>query len=167
MNKEQEKITLGMLISENLTDEFENFDLTDVQEVLSSLASTDAIDIAHAEYLQQRSLYGANLIIDLLGKLIKSVSYLESKVNSIKNKVSLDYKAPNGEKTTADMKKQAGECSPDVEKYSILLARAKGAKSVLEKKYDILIKSHHHFKDIAVGQKRTIVSKSSVEGWEG
>jgi hypothetical protein len=59
------------------------------------------------------------------------------------------------------MKKWAGESSPEVEAVQIKLAEAKAGKIVLERKYEILIKSHHHFKDIAAGLRKTILGYSS------
>jgi hypothetical protein len=151
-----EKITLGELLGESLEDDFAHFDMTQIQGVLSTLNNTDAIDLAHAEMLQQQSLRGADIVSEFLGKLIKTVSFLETKLNSAKNRVALNYKAPDGQRTTADMKKQAGESSPEVEDLSYRLAKAKGSKSVLEKKYDILIRSHHHYKDLSSGMKKSI-----------
>ena len=167
-----EKVTLGQLLGEELEENFVKFDLTEIQEVLSRLKETDAIDLAHAELLQQQALRGADILSEYLGKIIKTVSYLETRINSTKNKVALEYQAPEGARTTADMKKWAGESSDAVEELGIKLAKAKGSKSVLEKKYDILIKSHHHFKDIASGYKRTIAGynqgtgKQVAAGWE-
>jgi hypothetical protein len=42
---------------------------------------------------------------------------------------------------------------------------------VLDKKYDILIKSHHHYKDIAQGLRKTILGygqtkEDAVPGYE-
>ena len=119
--------TLGKLIGETFTDDFESFDLTEVQSVLAGLASDNAIDIAHADMLQQKTLYAADLLIVFISKLVKTVSFLETKINSVKNKTSLEYEAPEGKKATADMKKAAGESSPEVEAFSIQLAKAKGA----------------------------------------
>ncbi len=168
-----DKVTLGDIIGVSLEEDFLKFDLTEIQEVLVCLAETDALDLAHAEKLQQQSLRGADLIAEHLAKVIKTTSYLESKVSSIKNKVSLEYnKTPDGSKVTADMRKWAGESSAEVEEWNIKLAKAKGSKSVLEKKYDILIKSHHHFKDIATGMKKTILGYNNTDkpttatGWE-
>lgn len=167
-----EKITLGQLLGDDLEEVFKEFDMTEIQSVLSTLSETDAIDLSHAELLQQQSLRGADIISEYLGKLIKTVSYLETKINSAKNKAALTYEAPNGARTTADMKKQAGESAPEVEELGIKLARAKGSKSVLEKKYDILIKAHHHYKDISAGMKRSVLGysqntdKKVATGWE-
>lgn len=156
-----QQVRLGDFIGYDLEEEFSGFDLTEIQQVLMSLQNEEAIDLSHAELLQQRSLRGADIITEYLGKVIKTIGYLEAKINSTKNKVSLDYLAPEGTRTTAEMKKWAGESSPEVELVQIKLAKAKGSKVVLEKKYDILIKSHHHFKDIAAGLRRTILGYSS------
>lgn len=138
-------------------DEFSDFDLTEVQGVLSNLQSIDAIDLSHAELLSQQSLRCADILSEYLAKMVKTVSYLEGKINSTKNKISLEYLAPEGARTTVEMKKWAGESSPIVEGLQEKLASAKGTKSLLEKKYDIVIKSHHHYKDIAAGLRRTIL----------
>jgi hypothetical protein len=163
--------TLGQLIGSDLEDDFLSFDLTQVQQVLIQLKETDAIDLAHAELLQQQSLQAADTIAEFLARLIKTVSYLESQFNATKNRVSLEYTAPDGARATMEMRKFAGEASKEVEALAIRLARAKGSKSLLEKKYDILIKSHHHYKDLAAGFKRGIVGYSATiqqerTGWE-
>jgi hypothetical protein len=156
-----QQVRLGDVLGSNLEEDFKNFDLTEIQDVLEQLRDIDAIDLAHAEHLQQQSLRGADILADYLAKMVKTVAYLESQVNSTKNKVSLEYVAPDGSRTTVDMKKWAGESSPEVEAVQIKLAEAKAGKIVLERKYEILIKSHHHFKDIAAGLRKTILGYSS------
>lgn len=155
-----QQVKLGDFLGTELEEEFVEFDLTEIQQVLERLQDVDAIDLSHAELLQQQSLRGADIITGYLGKVVKTVGYLEAKVNSTKNKVSLEYKAPDGSRTTTDMKLWAGASSTDVEGVSISLAKAKASKIVLEKKYDILIKCHHHWKDIATGLRRTILGYS-------
>jgi hypothetical protein len=167
----EEKITLGQIVGNDLEEDFLSFDLTEIQLVLVKLRDTDAIDLAHSELLQQQALRAADIMIEYLGKIIKTVSYLESRFSSAKNKAALEYKAPDGVRTTVEMKKWASENNPEVDEIAIKLARAKGSKSILEKKYDILIKSHHHYKDISTGLKRTILGYSqsgqkSAEGWD-
>ena len=156
-----QQVRLGDVLGSNHEEDFKNFDLTEIHEVLEQLRDIDAIDLAHAEMLQQQSLRGADILIGYLSRMVKTVGYLESKVNSTKNKVSLEYVAPDGARTTVDMKKWAGESSPEVEAVQIKLAEAKAGKIVLERKYEILIKSHHHFKDIAAGLRKTILGYSS------
>lgn len=167
-----QKITLGEVMGEGLEEDFKKFDLTEIKLVLDSLQEGEAIDLAHAEQLQQQSLRGADIISNFLARMIKTTSYLETKINSAKNKASLEYTAPEG-RTTADMKIWAGSCAPEVEKLNEQLAMAKGSKSYLEKKYDILIKAHHHFKDIAMGLRRTVLGYNNTTeriqvapGWE-
>lgn len=152
-----QQVRLGDFIGNDLEEDFINFDLTEIQQVLYSLQESDAIDLSHAEMLQQQSLRGADILTEYLGKIIKTVGYLETKCNSTKNKVSLNYQSPDGSKTTLDMKKWAGESSSEVEDIQIKLAKAKASKMVLEKKYDILIRAHHHYKDIAAGMRKTIL----------
>lgn len=164
-------VRLGDFLGNELEEDFANFDLTEIQQVLVQLQYTDAIDLAHVELLQQQSLRAADILTEYLGKIVKTVGYLETKVNSTKNKVSLAYQAPEG-RTTTDMKIWAGAASPEVEEISIALSKAKASKIVLEKKYDLLIKSHHHYKDIALGLRKTILGYSPVmsekvpEGYE-
>jgi len=118
----------------------------------------------HPNYIARFERGEAGMSLITLGKIVKTVGYLETEVNSTKNKVMLEYMAPDFDghavKTTADMKKWAGESSPAVEEVQIKLAKAKGSKLVLERKYEILVKSHHHFKDIAQGLRKTILGYS-------
>jgi hypothetical protein len=155
-----DKVTLSDFLGTSLEENFLEFDLTSIQEVLQSLGEDSAHDLSHAELLQQKSLRGADIVSEYLCKIVKTVSYLETKINSTKNRVSLQYTAPDGARTNADMKKWAGESSPEVEELQIRLAKAKASKMVLEKKYDILIRSHHHYKDIASGMRKTILGYS-------
>lgn len=170
-----EKVTLGSLVGTSVEEEFLEFDLTEIQNILLNLRDTDAIDLVHAEFLQQQTLRAADILSEYLGKMIKTTSYLESKVSTIKNKVSLNYQAPEG-KTTAEMKKWAGECSTEVAEMGALLAKAKGSKAVLEKKYDIIIRAHHHYKELAMGLRRSVLGYNNgtpatdkpkvADGWE-
>ena len=106
--------TLSDLINgDKFDDEFLKFDLTEIQSVLSQLKSEEAIDIAHAEHIQRKALRGADIVAEYLGILVKMTSYYETKINSVKNKASLNYTAAEG-RTTAEMKKWAGESSPDI-----------------------------------------------------
>jgi len=155
-----QQVRLGDLLGTENEVDYRNFDLSEIQQVLDNLKDIDAIDLAHAEALQQQALRGADVLAVYLGQMVKTVGYLEAKVQSTKNKVSLEYQAPDGARTTLDMKKWAGESSPEVETVQIKLAEAKGSKLFLERKYEILIKAHHHFKDIAQGLRRTILGYS-------
>ena len=150
------EVTLGSIVSDG-SDDFFDFDLTEIQKVLSNLANTDAIDLPHAELLQQQALRGADILCEYLGRLVKISGKLETEISSKKNKISLNYQAPEGIRTTADMKKSAGESAPEVVELQNKLAEAKGAKTLIEKKYDILIRQHHHYKEIAAGLRRTIL----------
>ena len=149
--------TLGNLLGSEMVDKFEDFDLTEIQQVLKSLANENAIDLAHSDFLQQKSLYAANLLVDYLAQLVKSVSYLEGKVNSTKNRAALEYKSGES-KITADMRRSASESDPEVEKLISILARAKGAKVMIENKLNILIKAHHFYKDVSSGMRRGMIS---------
>lgn len=170
-----QNIQLRDLIGNDFEEDFLNFNLTEIQQVLIKLQSTDALDLPHAELLQQQSLRGADILSEYLGKMVKTVSYLEGRVNSAKNKASLDYKSPDGSKTTVDMKIWYGNSAPEVDELLAKLSKAKASKMVLEKKFDILIRAHHHYKDIASGLRRTILGYNQTtatttekvpEGWE-
>jgi len=137
-------------------DEFYDFDLTEIQEILAQLSTDQPLDIAHAEMIQQKTLRAADILTEYISKIVKTVSLLETKSNSLRNKAALNYSAPDG-KTTADMRKWASESDPEVTELQIALAKAKGTKSLLDKKYEIMIKYHHHAKDIAQGIRKTIV----------
>lgn len=155
------QVRLGDLLGNELESDFAEFDLTEIKSVEEALRNTEAIDLPHAELMQQQSLRGADILIEYLAKIVKTIGYLETKVNSVRNKVSLEYQAPAGAKTTTDMKIWAGNASTEVEAILIKLASAKGSKVYLEKKYDVLIKLHHYFKEIATGLRRTILGYSS------
>lgn len=155
--------TLGDMLGSDLEEKFLDFEMSEVQNLLAYLQQEDPFDIMHAELLQQKALQAADILSLYLGKMVKTVSYLEGKVNSTKNRASLNYQAEEG-KTTAEMKKWAGDCSPEVEELLTKLSVAKGSKIILEKKYDILIKSHHHFKDIAAGLRRTMSGYNPIAG---
>ena len=167
-NKKSSNSLSDLINGDKFNDEFLKFDLTEIQSVLSTLKSEEAIDIAHAEHMQRKALRGADIISEYLGVLVKMTSYYETKINSVKNKASLDYIAAEG-RTTAEMKKWAGESSPDIECWQEKLAKVKAGKTVLEKKYDILIRTHHFHKDIANGMRRGIVSvpnSNASEDWK-
>lgn len=156
-----QQVRLGDLLGSAQEEDFRSFDLTEVQAVLDQLREVSAIDLAHAEYLQQQALRGADILVEYLAKMVKTIGYLEAKVNSTKNKVSLEYVAPDGARTTADMKRWAADTSPLVEDVQNRLSDAKAGKIALEKKFDIIVKQHHHYKDIAAGIRRTILGYSS------
>lgn len=121
--------------------------------------------------LQQKALYCADLTIEFLGKIVKTVSYLESKISTARNAAARDFKTTDGSKITADMRRWAADNSPEAESLNVALGKAKASKLVLEKKFDILIKQHHLYKDVAAGLRKTIlgytpIDKVVVEGWE-
>lgn len=167
-----QQVRLGDFLGTEHEENFVDFDMTEIQQVLENLREVDAVDLSHAELLQQQALRGADILTEYLCKVVKTLGYLETKVSSTKNKVSLEYKDPDGARTTLDMKKWAADVSPEVEKVQNKLAAAKGVKLLLDKKYDILIKAHHHYKDIAAGLRKTVLgyntsaSEKVPEGYE-
>lgn len=156
-----QQVRLGDQLGCNSVEDYRNFDMTEVQSVLNQLQGTDAIDLSHAEFLQQQALRGADILSEYMAKMVKTVTYLEAQVNTTKNKASLNYTSPDGSKVTMDMRRWAAETSPDVTAAIEKLADAKGGKVALERKFDIIIKAHHHYKDIAAGLRRTILGYSS------
>jgi hypothetical protein len=79
-----QQVRLGDLLGSNPVEDFKNFDLTEVQQVLEQLRETDAIDLSHAEYLQQQALRGADILVEYLAKMVKTIAHLEAKLNSTK-----------------------------------------------------------------------------------
>lgn len=152
---EKDRYRLSNILGRNNEDNFEDFNLKEIQEILAELSNQTPFDLAHGELMQQQSLRAADVCAEFLGKLQKTISFYESKINSLKNKTAMDYKTTDGSKATMDMRKFAAESSPEVEEYQIKLAKAKGAKLLLDKKYEILIKQHHFIKEICVGLKKT------------
>lgn len=157
MAQENKKTTrVKDLVGEDFDDSFMEWDMSDVQELVSALQDTSIPDVAHAESLAQKALRCADILSEYLSKIVKVIHHLDSRVSSKKNKAALDYEDDN-KKVTMEMRKMAGECSPEVEKLNDTLARAKGTKAVLEKKYDIVIKAHHNFKEIGAGYRKSIL----------
>ena len=149
-------ITVADIIGRNDEDKFLDFDMTEIQDLVSNLQSVGVDDIAHAMLLQQQSLRCADILSEYIGKIIKTISYLESKLSRKKNEVALNYTPPSGTRASIELRKMAGESDEEVEEILLKIAKAKGAKSLLEKKYDIVVKAHHYYKDIAAGLRRTI-----------
>jgi hypothetical protein len=152
----EQLITVADIIGTTDEDQFMDFNLTEVQTLVSNLQSLGVDDVTQAENLQQQALRCADILSEYIGKLIKTVAFLEAKASSKKNQVSLNYEV-GGTKTSIELKKMAGESDPSVEELLLKIAKAKGAKAVIEKKYDIVIKAHHHYKDMAAGMRKTIV----------
>ena len=72
-----QKVRLGDFIGDKLEEDFGDFDLSEIQEVLEFLQTDNAIDLAHAEQLQQKALRGADILTEYLGKIVKTVGYLD------------------------------------------------------------------------------------------
>lgn len=163
-------MNLGELVGSELIEDFSIWDFSEITQVLGQLQREEAIDIAHAERLQQQALRGADIVSEYLSKMVKTVSYLEFKFNSVKNKAGLEFKNPEEKgKVSADLRKMAAESAPEVDEVAKSLARAKGAKSALEKKYDLLIKSHYFYKEICLAYRKSIPTENSrtgSSGWE-
>ena len=156
------KVLISDIIGDEFEEDFYAFDMTEVQDLVSHLQNDDAIDLPHAEVLQQKALRCADILSEYLGKVVKAVHYFDAKITSTKNGAALNYKNPdNGGKTTMDMRRYAGESDPEVERLNLALAKVKGTKAVLDKKYEIVIKSHHHYKDIAAGLRKTVLGYSN------
>lgn len=157
---EVSRVTVKDVIGIKDEEDFLNFDLTAIQKILSNLNRDVPIDIAHAEKFCQESLRCADILSEYLAKINKTSSYLENRLTIVKNRALVEF--TSDVKVTADIRKAASESNKDVEEISNKLSSVKGAKMALEKKYDILIKSHHHWKDIAAGLRKTILGYSSA-----
>lgn len=151
-----ETVTILDLIGADDEEQFLDFDLTEVQALVSNLQSIGVNDVSHAENLQQQALRCADILSEYSGKLTKTVAYLESKISARTNRVALEYDSGQA-RTSIELRKMAGESDSQVEELELRLAKAKGAKALLDKKYDIVIKAHHHYKDIASGMRRSIL----------
>lgn len=138
-----------------------SFDLAPIQDALVDLSDTQATDIAHAEFLQKRCLFAADSLCEYIGRLVKLISYLDNKINSTRNRSALNYKTPDGTKVTADMRLFASK-SADVDDLENILSKAKGAKVLLDRKYEILIKAHHFYKEVASGYKGVMKSTNAT-----
>jgi hypothetical protein len=154
--EEKEVITVGSLLGNDLDEAVLDFDLSEVQEVVSLLQSEDTPTIVEAERMQQKALRAADVLSEMLGKVHKTIHYLDAKCSSVKNRESLNYSPPDGVRVSIELRKMAGESSDELIALETSLSRAKGAKALLEKKYEIIIKSHHYYKDIANGLKLTV-----------
>lgn len=51
-----QQLKLGDFLGNELEEDFMSFDMSEIQEVLNNLKSIDAIDLPHAELLQQQAL---------------------------------------------------------------------------------------------------------------
>lgn len=151
------QVLLNDLIGEDLEEDFKNFDLTEIQEVLSCLASENTVDIAHCEMLMQKSLRGADILSEYLGKMIKTVNYLEVRLNSVKNKAALNFKSDDGSKPSIQLRVMASEADLEVSELAMKLGRAQAGQAVLSKKFDLIVKSHYHYKEVLVGLRKTIL----------
>lgn len=151
----QTKVTVKDIIGSEAEEDFLNFDLTEIQKVLSHLRDDNPVDLAHAEHFCQETLRCADILSEFLAKITKTSTYLENKLNIVKNKAIVDFTSES--KVTADIRKAASESNPEVEALSNKISSVKGAKLALEKKYEIIIKSHHHWKDIASGLRKTVL----------
>jgi len=154
------KITVGDVLGDSLEDAYLNFDITEIQELVGRLQNTNVPDLAHAEYLQQQALRCADILSEYIAKLVKTIHYLDSEVSRVKNQTALNYTPKDGTRMSIELRKMAGEASQEVNDLQIKVARAKGSKVILDKKYEIIIKSHHHYKDIASGLRRTMLGYS-------
>jgi len=154
-------IKVSDIVGTSLEDAFSNFDITDIQNLLKHLQNTSVPDLAHAEYLQQQALRCADILSEHISKLVKTIHYLEAQLSAKKNKAALEYSPPKGVRLSIELRKMAGESSSEVGDLQLKLAKAKGSKSLLDKKYEITLKAHHHYKEIASGLKKTILGYSA------
>ena len=149
------RVTVKDIIGSLPEEDFLSFDLTEIQKVLSHLRDDNPVDLAHAEHFCQETLRCADILSEFLAKITKTSTFLENKLNIVKNKAIVEFTSET--KVTADIRKAASESSSEVEALSNKISSVKGAKLALEKKYEIIIKSHHHWKDIASGLRKTVL----------
>jgi len=159
MENDWKVVTVKDLIGDKFDDEFETWDMSEIQQLVSELQNLDIFDIAHSEKMQLRALRCADLITGYLGKIVKLSSYYEAKANKVKYSVALDYKSTEG-KTTQESRKWAGEASDELMEVEIKLAKIKGTKALLEKKFEIIIRMFHSIKDVASGLRKSLPMNS-------
>jgi hypothetical protein len=129
---------------------FLDFDLTEIQELVKQLQNETVHDVAAADNLQRQALVCADLLAEYIAKLIKIISHLDVKESRIRNKVSLEFnKGEDGKAASMALRKLAGDASEEAEEVGYIIAKAKGTKALLEKKYDVIIKAHHFYKEIS------------------
>jgi hypothetical protein len=149
----ESKITLGQILGSSFNERFMDFDMGPTQRVLGQLEQEAVHDLAHAELQQQRALRCSNNIGEFLGIIVKNIAYLESKIQSTRNKFALTHipKDEDGKpmKVTVDVRNMLLKSCPEADPLEETLARLKGAKEMLAKKYDSLTKAHYHYKEIA------------------
>ena len=74
---------LKQLVGDTFTDNFEEFDLAVVQQVLASLSTDQAIDIAHSEKLQQKTLFRCRSL-DRISRQTHQDRFLPRKQNELR-----------------------------------------------------------------------------------
>jgi hypothetical protein len=151
---EQEDYSVTNIIGEDDVDDFLNFNLTSIQGVISKLSLDQAVDEANALMLQQYALLAADKILEFIAKTTKTAHNLEHQANQAYNLAALNFKPSDGSKPTMEMRKMAGEADPAVYTIQMRIGKAKGLKAALDRKYDVLIKAHHHFKDIVNSHRK-------------
>ena len=132
----------------DLEEEFDTISLDEVNVVLDELNSCSIHDVAHAEYLQQKALACANYLANHLSRIVKIASFLESQISTQRNKTAAYY-TRDDVKVTNDLRIFAAKACPEAAMLENKLSRVKGIKLLLEKKYDLLLKCHYYFKEIA------------------
>lgn len=154
--------TLKDIVVKDDMDAYLSFDMTEIDVILSSLKNTTACDIATSEFLQQQSLRCADIIAELLSQIVYVYSNLESELSFVKNKTSFDFKPSDDKKNTADMRKYAGESHSNIPQLTQKISAAKAARDLCQRKYELLIKAHHHYKEISTSMRKTIISNNTV-----
>lgn len=135
---------------------FLEFDLTDIQDIVKELQNETVADLAAADNLQRRALVGADICSEHIAKLVKIITYLDVKESKIRNKTALEFKTDDGKSASVQLRKFAADASEEAEQVAYVIAKAKGTKTLLEKKYEVLIKAHHFYKEQAQTLRKTI-----------
>ena len=65
------KVTVKDIIGSAAEEDFLNFDLTEIQKVLSHLRDDNPVDLAHAEHFCQETLRCADILSEFLAKITK------------------------------------------------------------------------------------------------
>ncbi len=153
------------IIGDKMEEDFLEFDYTYIQETLNEVSNSATPNLAMAEYLQFKCLSAADVLIEYSGKLIKYSTYLDNKITSMRNRHAMEFYAANP-KAAADIRAMSLKSCPDADELENTSAQLKGTRAIIEKKFDLLIKAHHHYKEVASRLNRMIPSENGRPGSE-
>jgi len=139
-------------IGETFEDDFMEFDLTLVHDLLDDINNNSAPDLYQAEDLRRRTIVGMRMLTQYEGRLIKITNYLNSKIPAIRSKYAIHYTNEGKKDPTDKTRDYAFKSCPDAEPFEKTLAQATAARTVVQKKYELLSKAHYMYRDLCLRQ---------------